>query len=80
MLFMFDVYYKSSPDPRREERIAELVSRRGGSLTYREAPPETGTQTICLTYEFDRLEAAQAVVASLLQQGEHVAGPADTGP
>ncbi len=80
MSFMFEVYYKAPPDPRREEKILDVVSQGGGALTFREAPSEVGPRTICLTCEFEDLEAAQVVADRLVQEGEYVEGPSDYGP
>jgi hypothetical protein len=80
MSFMFEVYYKSPADARREETITDRVAHRGGKLSYRENPPEPEGGPVCLTYEFDELDPALAAAAALRQQGEHVEGPVDYGP
>jgi hypothetical protein len=67
-------------NPRKEEEITEVVSRLGGALSCRETPTETGTEAVCLTYEFSEWDSAQAAAASLRRQGEHVEGPVSYGP
>lgn len=80
MTVMFEVYYKSPADPRREETITDRVSRLGGRLSYREVPSDAASGAICLTYEFDAPDSARTAAASLRQRGEHVEGPVDYGP
>lgn len=80
MSFMFEVYYKSPADARREATITDRIAGRGGRLSYREDSPEPGEGPICLTYEFDDLEPALKAADALRQQGEHVEGPVDYGP
>jgi hypothetical protein len=80
MSYMFEVYYKSPADPKKEAALTESVTRLGGRLGYREDPDEYGTGSICLTYEFDGLDQAEAASKALRQQGMHVEGPVDYGP
>ena len=57
---------------------ADRVARFGGHLDFREEPP--GAQgSVCLTYEFDQLDRAEAAAETLRQAGEHVEGPVDYG-
>jgi hypothetical protein len=76
---MFEVYYKSPPDPQREERITAVVASLGGLLSYREVPEEGSADTVCLTYEFNGLDSARTAADSLRLRGEHVEGPVDYG-
>ena len=80
MSYMFEVYYKPPPDPKKEVALTERVSSLGGRLSYRESPDENGMGGVCLTYEFDNLDQAELAAESLRQQGEHVEGPVDYGP
>src|SRR5438876_9529738 len=70
MAFMFELYYKAPADKKREVRITDRVSRLGGRLDLREVPKE-GDGAVCLTYEFDRREQAEAAAATLRSEGEH---------
>ena len=78
MSFMFEVYYRSPADLRREAALTDRVSQFGGRLTYREVPQESG-RAVCLTYEFDGQDRAEVAAESLRAQGEHVEGPMDYG-
>ncbi len=65
---------------RREgNRVAQQVVKLGGRFDYREEPPERGRGGICLTFEFDDLDAAQRAAAKLREQGEYIEGPAEYG-
>jgi hypothetical protein len=77
--FMFEVYYRSPADPKKEAALTERISQLGGQLTYREIPPENG-RPVCLTYEFVGRNQAEIAAESLRTQGEHVEGPMDYGP
>ncbi len=78
MSFMFEVYYKAPADGKREAGLTDRVSRFGGRLDFREEPD--GVQgAVCLTYEFDQLDRAEAAAQTLRQGGEHVEGPVDYG-
>jgi hypothetical protein len=77
MAYMFEVYYKPPTDAKREAAFTESVLKLGGHLDYREDPDGIGS--ICLSYEFDRLEQAVAAAEALRQQGVHVEGPVDYG-
>jgi hypothetical protein len=76
---MFEVYYKSPVDPKREEEITGAVARFGGSLDCRETPAETGTGSVCLTYEFGEMELAEKAARLLRERGDHVEGPVGYG-
>lgn len=80
MSFMFEVYYKSPADPAKDEVITDVVSRLGGSLSFREVSCASDTEAVCLTYEFDELDSARTAADSLRLRGEHVEGPVDYGP
>ena len=80
MSYMFEVYYKAPPDPRKEAELTVQISRLGGHLTFQEHPDEYGSASACLTYEFDDRFLAETAAESLRQQGEHVEGPVDYGP
>jgi hypothetical protein len=75
MSFMFDVYYQSPADPVKEEKITEMISRFGGSLSFRERQDHEMTESVCLTYEFDELRTAAEAAVSVRQREEHVEGP-----
>lgn len=77
MTYMFEVYYRPPTDPERETLLTRQVAELGGRLDYRDdATPYTG---VCLTYEFDTLEAAEAAAQTLREQGEYVEGPSAYG-
>jgi len=80
MSYMFEVYYKPPPDPRREAALTQQVAQLGGRLSFREDPDEQGRGAVCLTCEFDDLSLAEVAADSLRRQGEHVEGPIDYGP
>ena len=79
MTYMFEVYYKPPADPKKEAALLERIARLGGRLDYREEPQDGTAASVCLTYEFDRLEQAEAAAESLRREGEHVEGPQDYG-
>jgi hypothetical protein len=79
MSFMFEVYYKPPADAVKESALARQVTALGGRLDYREEPGEDGRGGICLTFEFDNLDAARRAAAKLREQGEHIEGPVDYG-
>jgi hypothetical protein len=76
---MFEVYYRPPVDAGKEAKLTALVSSLGGRLDYREVPERDGDHGICLTYEFDDRDQAEAAAQKLLEQGEHVEGPCDYG-
>jgi hypothetical protein len=80
MSYMFEVYYKVPVDLKREAEITGVVARLGGSPDYRETPVGSGTNAVCLTYEFNELESARAAADALRKQGDHVEGPVTYGP
>jgi len=71
---MFEVYYRPPANPDREAELTDRVSRLGGRLDYRECPKAAG-RGICLTYEFENLNAAEEAASALRTLGEHVEGP-----
>lgn len=79
MSYMFEVYYKAPANPRKEAELAARVSKLSGHLTFREDPNGTGPQSICLTFEFDKLPEAEAAANALRTAGEHVEGPCEYG-
>ena len=79
MSYMFEVYYKSPIDAKKEEEITKTVASFGGSLDFRETSAETGSGGVCLTYEFDEVELAQKAADLLRQRGDHVEGPVSYG-
>ncbi len=80
MSFIFEVYYKSpARDPAKDEVITVVVSRLGGSLSFREVSCARDTEAVCLTYEFDELDSARSAADSIRLRGEHVEGPVDYG-
>ena len=80
MSFMFELYYRPPADSHKEAVLTERVSGLGGRLSYRETPEGQANGGICLTYEFDEREQAEAAAQLLRAQGEHVEGPVDYGP
>ena len=79
MSTMFEVYYKTPPDPRKEAELTVQISGFGGHLTFQEYPDGYGLASVCLTYEFDDPSLAETAAKLLRQQGEHVEGPVDYG-
>lgn len=79
MSFLFEIYYHPPADPEKETAVTERVVALGGRLDFREETPNSGRGGICLTYEFDSLEAAGKAANLLRQSGEHVEGPVDYG-
>ncbi len=80
MPYMFEVYYKAPLDAHKEAALTDRVSSLGGYLSYRENPNENGIGSVCLTYEFDSLEQAEAAAETLRELGEYVEGPVEYGP
>jgi hypothetical protein len=80
MSFMFEVYCKSPADPAKEAAVTERVVALGGRFEFREDAPDNGRGGICLTYDFESLDAAAKAANLLRQSGEHVEGPVDYGP
>ena len=83
MSFMFEVYYCTPTDAAREERISVEVELFGGRLTCRNDPDPAlsrVSEAVCLTYEFDALQAANAAAERCRATGEHVEGPCSYGP
>jgi len=78
MSFMFEVYYKAPVDRQREASLTDRVARFGGHLDFREETPGA-RGSVCLTYESDHLDRAEAAAETLRQGGEHVEGPVDYG-
>jgi len=77
MTYMFELYYAPPADPRKEADLTSRVLKLGGRLDCREDPDVTGPQSVCLTYEFDDLNMAEAAAETLRQDGEHVEGPVE---
>jgi hypothetical protein len=76
MSFMFEVYYPPPADDRKEAVLTERVATLGGCLTSREVP-ESGLRSVCLTYEFEGHDQAEAAAEVLRSEGEYVEGPMD---
>ena len=76
MSSMFEVYYRSPIDERREAGLARTIAEFGGRFDYRE-PAEQRDGPIILTYEFTDRERAEAAARFLRDRGEHVEGPQD---
>ena len=74
MSYMLEIFYRAPADERRERRLNACAASHGGRLDYRE-PPQTPGGPICLTFEFDGLEQAQAAAGCLRGEGQHVEGP-----
>ena len=76
MSFMFEVYYRPPADSKRESELNSCVAKLGGRLDFREeSAMDQGAGSICLTFEFDRLDQAEAAAKTLHERGEHVEGP-----
>jgi hypothetical protein len=80
MSYMLEVSYRPPADPAKEEAVTGRVVALGGRLDYREETPVNGRGGICLTYDFDSLDAAANAADLLRRSGEHVEGPVDYGP
>ncbi len=80
MSFMFEVYYRQPADPQKEAALTTRVSTLGGRPSFREGSDKDGSGSVCLTYEFDDPDLAEAAAKMLREQGEHVEGPVDYGP
>jgi hypothetical protein len=75
---MFEVYYHPPADAGKEAVLAQRVANLGGRLTSRETPA-TGLRGVCLTFEFDGHDQAEAAAETLRAAGEYVEGPMDYG-
>lgn len=80
MSYIFEIYYGSPEDLKRESDLTIAVGQLGGRLTYREVPANHGEGPCVLTYEFDDLSKANHAADAIRQRGEHVEGPVDYGP
>lgn len=78
MAVMFEVYYRSPADERREQDLTRAIEALGGRLDFREDPDRPGGP-IVLTYEFDDWGRAEAAAHDLRGRGEHVEGPQQYG-
>ena len=76
MLFMFEVYCRSSKDEVREKMLTEQVAGLGGKLEFLELHGPTG-EAVCLTFGFGNKETANQAAEVLRLQNEHVEGPYD---
>ena len=74
MSVMFEVYYRSPADDRRESDLCQTLATFGGRLDFRETA-ERPDGSIVLTYEFEDRERAEAAARALRSRGEHVEGP-----
>jgi len=79
MSYMFEVYYRSPADPDKEKSLTQRVAALGGRLDYREPSQSRANGSICLTFEFNRRDEAEAAASVLREQGEYVEGPVDYG-
>ena len=78
MSYMIEVMYREPPDQDRDRRIAAIIMRHSGEITFRESPnPDDISRAIVLTCEFECYEHAEVAAAELHQSGEHVEGPTD---
>ena len=77
MSFMFEVYYPAPRDKEREDRIKTAVCEFDGTLTFQEESWVSQCPSICLTFEFETLESAEAAIVRLQLLGEYVEGPYD---
>ncbi len=75
---MFEVYYRPPADAEKEANLAKRVATLGGRLTSREVP-DSGLRGVCLTFEFEGHDQAEAAAETLRAQGEYVEGPMDYG-
>lgn len=72
--WMFELYYHPPSDLSMEAELTDLVSSFGGWLDYREAPEVDGSSSVCLTYEFADVSAAEHAAGQLRSRGYHVEG------
>jgi hypothetical protein len=77
MSFMFELYYSTPSNARREAELAKTIAGFGGRLDYREEPTGGSSHSICLTYEFDDLDRAEKAAEWLRKEGEHIEGPVE---
>jgi hypothetical protein len=77
---MFEVYYFARADASKDAALTRRVENLGGHLSYREDSEEKGLESVCLTFEFERLDQADAAAELLRISGEYVGGPADYAP
>ncbi len=79
MSSMFAVDDNPPHNPSREALLTTQVSRLGGRQSFRETPEVQERGPVCLTDEFAEIVLAEKAADALRQQGEHVAGPRDSG-
>ena len=72
--WMFELYYHPPSDLALEVELTGLVSSLGGWLDYREAPEVDGSSSVCLTYEFADVAAAEQAEKQLRARGYHTEG------
>ena len=78
MSYMIEVMYREPLDQERDRRIAAIITRYSGEITFRESPdPDDISRAVVLTCEFESYERAEVAAAELRQSGEHVEGPTD---
>jgi len=75
MTWAFDVYYLPPSDSAREARIETAATERGGRSDFRDAPEQTGSHNVCLTFEFEMQGDAEIAANDLRRSGEFVEGP-----
>ena len=78
MSFAIDIYYAAPEDTAREARIGAQAVASGGHFDWRDLPTEH-SRSICLTFDFPGLAAAESAAVAIRAQGEHVEGPYDYG-
>jgi hypothetical protein len=76
MSVMFEVYYRSPADERRERDLTRTVEAHGGQLDCREDAPRPDGP-IVLTYVFQDRTHAEDAARVLRETGEHVEGPGE---
>jgi hypothetical protein len=79
MILSFGVYFRAPGKRPQEEALTQRVAGLGGRLDHREAPQSETSGAICLTFEFDVRDQADAAAQVLREQGEHVEGPMEYG-
>lgn len=82
-LFLLEVFTRSPIDSTVDASINTIVTNIGGRFNYRELPePGDISQSICLSFEFDKEELAEKAATDLrsrLGGHVHVEGPYEYG-
>ena len=79
MSSMFALEDTPPHNPSREAGLTKQVSCLSGRQSFREAPEVQERGAVCLTDAFAEIVLAEKAADALRRQGEHVAGPGDSG-